>query len=196
MFEKINKDKEELKLKIQKIFTNIRNNLNERENEVLLEVDNKFDNLYFKEELIKESEKLPNKIKIFLEKGKTINTDWNNENKLIELINDCINIENSIQNINMINKNLNESISKNNIFNFYPEEKDSIIGFLRTIIKLFQMIDYKTKKEDEELEEKKGEERSKKSKQLEGLSLEEEEKLKEISKSKRKILFLLILKIN
>ena len=48
LFDKINENKENLKLKIQKIFTNIRNILNEREDEILLEVDNQFNNLYYK----------------------------------------------------------------------------------------------------------------------------------------------------
>ena len=52
MFEKINEDKEELKLKIQKIFTKIRNVLNEREDELLLEVDAKYNELFCDEEII------------------------------------------------------------------------------------------------------------------------------------------------
>ena len=34
IYEKINKEKEELKLKIQKIFTNIRNEINNREDQL------------------------------------------------------------------------------------------------------------------------------------------------------------------
>ena len=40
LFKTINESKEELKLKIQKIFTKKRNRLNEREGYLLLEVDN------------------------------------------------------------------------------------------------------------------------------------------------------------
>ena len=72
IFDKINENKEELKNNIQNIFTKIRNALNSREDELLLEVDNQFNNLFGNEEIIKESEKLPNKIKISLEKGKKI----------------------------------------------------------------------------------------------------------------------------
>ena len=61
IFEKISKDKEELKLNIQKIFTKIRNKINVREDELLLEVDKQFEHLYFSEELIKKSEKIPKK---------------------------------------------------------------------------------------------------------------------------------------
>ena len=69
LYETINSQKEELKLKIQKIFTNIRNAINEKEDDLLLEVDKQFDNAFFKEGMIKKIEKLPNKIKESLEKG-------------------------------------------------------------------------------------------------------------------------------
>ncbi len=54
---KINENKEELKLKIQKVFTKIRNSLNDREDELLLEIDKKFEEYYFNENIIKDSEK-------------------------------------------------------------------------------------------------------------------------------------------
>ena len=63
LFDKINKNKEELKLKIQKIFTNIRNSLNNREDELLNEVDKEYGNLYGNENIIRIGEKLPEKIK-------------------------------------------------------------------------------------------------------------------------------------
>jgi len=40
IFDKIEKDKEDLKLKIQNIFTKIRNTLNNRKNQLLLDIDN------------------------------------------------------------------------------------------------------------------------------------------------------------
>ena len=93
LFDNISENKENLKMKIQKIFTKIRNTLNDREDELLLKIDEKFNDLFFKEELIKESEKLPNKIKLALEKGKKTENEWNDDNKLSSLINDCLNIE-------------------------------------------------------------------------------------------------------
>ena len=99
IYEKNEKDKEELKLAIQKTFTNLRNLLNEREDELLSDVDKKYDELYFGEEMIKEFEKLPDKVKKSLEKGKLINNNWNNNN-MNSLINDCLNIENNIEEIN------------------------------------------------------------------------------------------------
>ena len=88
IFEKIDKNKEEIKMIIQKTFTKLRNALNNREDDLLSNVDKKYDELYLNEEIIKESEKLPNKIKISLEKGKEIEKNWNIY-KFNSLINDC-----------------------------------------------------------------------------------------------------------
>jgi len=133
LFEKINENKESLKLNIQKIFTKIRNCLNDREDEILLGIDNQFDKTYYSENIIKESEKLPNKTKILLEKGKTIENEWNN-NKLNLLINDCINIENNIKEINNINEKIkNYNLSQNIQIKFYPEEENEINKFLEKI---------------------------------------------------------------
>ena len=108
IFEKINNNKEELKIKIQKIFTNLRNALNKKEDELLFEVDRQYNELYFNESLIKKCEKMPEKIKKSLEKGNLIGDQWNDDNKLCFLINDCINIENNIKDI----KNIKECIEK------------------------------------------------------------------------------------
>ena len=84
--------------------------INDREEELFLEVDELYDKIYFKEDLIKNSESLPNEIKLSLEKGSIINKEWNEEdNKLRSLINDCINIENIICNISQLNQNLKKS---------------------------------------------------------------------------------------
>ena len=138
LFDKINENKESLKLKIQNIFTKIRNIINEREDEILLEVDNQFNNLYFNEDLIKESEKLPNKIKISLEKGKTLDKDWSDK-ELNCIINDCINIENNIKEINIITQNIQKSNSNKNLEIKFNE--DGINNILE-IIKKFGNVYY------------------------------------------------------
>ena len=112
IYEKINTSKEELKLNIQNIFTKIRNTLNEREDQLLSEVEVQYNNIFFKEDFIKQNEKLPNKIKLNLEKGKISDNDWNIENKLILLINNCINIENLIKDVKEINKKLKNTNNK------------------------------------------------------------------------------------
>ena len=70
IFLKITENKDSLKLKVQKLFTKIRNAINEREDKLLLEIDNQFNNLFFKEEEIKECQKLSDKIKTLITKGK------------------------------------------------------------------------------------------------------------------------------
>ena len=106
IFDKIEKDKDDLKLNVQNIFTKIRNILNEREEQLLLEIDNMFNNKYFDEVIIKKGEKLPKQIKLSLEKGKLIDKEWDNNN-LNSYINDCIKIENNIKEINIINEKVN-----------------------------------------------------------------------------------------
>jgi len=157
LFEKINENKEELKLKIQKIFTNLRNSINQREDELLLEVDQIYNNEYCNEDIIKEGEKLPNKIKMTLEKSKLIDNEWNDNNKLISIINICIKIENNIKDINLINNNINKcKLNKDlkidfsidnefsnkyieNIKNFGKISKVSIdIGLINKIIKNYE----------------------------------------------------------
>ena len=122
IYEKINLSKEELKMKIINTFTKIRNLINEREDKLLLELDNIYDNTFFKEDIIKKGEKIPNQIKTILEKGKTLGNEWDN-NKLIDKINDCINIENNIKNIIIINENIEKYSTKQFNIKFFPENE-------------------------------------------------------------------------
>ena len=110
IFEKIQKDKEEIKLEIQKVFTKLRYSINDREDELLLNVDKLFQE-NFNEDIFNKIEKLPNKMKKSLDKGKLIENNWNNNDKLNSLINDCLNIENNINKIN----NINEGLEKFNL---------------------------------------------------------------------------------
>ena len=64
-FKNIGESKEALKLKISNIFTKIRNTINEREDEILMNLENIFDKTFFKEDIIKNGEKIPNQIKIY-----------------------------------------------------------------------------------------------------------------------------------
>ena len=132
IFKKIENDKEDMKLKIQNIFTKIRTTLNEREDELLLGIDNLFNTKYFNEEIIKKGGKLPKQIKISLEKGKMLEKEWENKN-IYSNINNCINIENNIKSINILNENINkyESNNKKN-FEFHIHES-SVNNFLETI---------------------------------------------------------------
>ena len=110
IIEKKNEEKEKLKLEVQNIFTKIRNALNEKEDDLLIQIDKEYDNLFINDNLVKESEKYPDKVNNSLEKGKNIDNEWNN-NKLSLMINDCINIENNINDINKINENIKKCYS-------------------------------------------------------------------------------------
>ena len=124
IFEKINENKENLKLKIQRIFTKIRNELNNREDELLNEIDKLYDENYFKEDIIKSGEKLPDKIKKSLEQSKIIDNNWNN-NKLNLSIYNCINIEKYINDIDIIENEVKKYNLKNNLnIKFSPEENE------------------------------------------------------------------------
>ena len=132
--EKINVEKETLKLNIQKIFTKIRNILNIREDELLLEVEKTFNNHFCNENLLKENKNLPNIIKEYLEQGKIIDKEWDS-NKLNSNINICINIENKIQDINILYENIKTFNLNNNIkIHFSPDEEeiDNYLKFLKT----------------------------------------------------------------
>ena len=115
ILKEMDEKKEIIKNEIQKTFTKIRNALNDKEDELLLQVDENFEKLLIKSENYKGSEKLSNKIKLSLEKGKLIDKEWNDDNKLNSLINDCINIENNLNEINIINENIKNYKSNKNI---------------------------------------------------------------------------------
>jgi len=135
IFAKIEKDKEELKLKVQKIFTKIRNTLNDREDKLLLDIDNLYNTNYLNEHIIKKGEKLPNQIQLFLEKGRIISKEWNNnnDNNLCSYINDCVNIENNIKYIDIIIEKVKLFNKKDNdIIEFIPKE-ESFNKFLNSI---------------------------------------------------------------
>ena len=132
---KVEEEKEELKVNIQKIFTKIRNTVNDREDELLLEIDNFYNDKYINKDIFNKAEKLPKKIEYSLEKGKSINKEWD-ENNLSIYIYDCINLENNIKMMNEINENVNSFKSKeNNKVNFSPQ--DEFLEEFINSIKLF-----------------------------------------------------------
>ena len=139
LFEKIEKDKDELKLHVQKIFTRIRTVLNEREDELLNEIDKYFNNHFFDENVLKEGEKLPNKIKNSLKRVNSMDKEWDDIN-LNKYINNCIMIENDIEKINLINQQINKCLGNDTSqIIFFPNE-DNINIFLAKI-KSFGKID-------------------------------------------------------
>ena len=141
IFQKIENDKENLKLEIQTVFTKIRNIINDREDELLSEIDNIYNSNYFNEDIIKKGEKLPKQIKISLEKGKLLEKEWNDNSNLYSCINDCINIENNIKNINIINESITKCKIKNHIKIKFGPKGELFDNFLE-IIKSFGNIFY------------------------------------------------------
>ena len=131
--------KEGIKIVIQKIFTKIRNAVNDKEEELFAEVDEYFNDLFFQKEIVKEGEKLPKKIKASLEKAKLIDNQWNN-NKLNSLITDCLNIENTIKEIDKIKNDINFFDDGKIDVKFYPEENE--IQYFLEKIKKFGKVSY------------------------------------------------------
>ena len=136
IIEEININKEKAKEEILKIFTKIRNELNNREDQLLIEVDNIFEkkfNVQNIDNFIKDT-KYPEKIKIYLEKGKIAEKEWDKNEKKNILINDCINIEKAIDKMDKINTNLEKYKLQNKKFKFYcqPDEVINLIKKLGT----------------------------------------------------------------
>ena len=124
IFDNINQNKETLKSKIQKSFTKLRNAMNRKEDELLEKVDKKFEDIFFKEEIIKKCEKLPKRVNYSLEKGKLINKEETDNHKLNIFIHDCISLENNIQDIKIINENIKKCKSIKPNVKLYLEEED------------------------------------------------------------------------
>ena len=140
IFDKIVNRKEEIKKDIQKLFTNIRNELNQREETLLNEVDVLFDNNYIKEDIIKDGEKLPNKIKHSLEKSKNINLE---DNKLNWLINNCLIIEKDINTIDIIKENINKYNNSNKLdIGFTSDKKDDLNELINMIKNFGKVVKY------------------------------------------------------
>ena len=124
-----------MKINIQKIFTKIRNEINNKEDELLLKIDKKFDNLVFKESSLKDYDKSSKSIKIFLDEKNLVDKEWKDEN-IISLINECINVENNIKNLKKLNNDLKKNESKKiyNVDNNFQEEQ--INKFIKSISNL------------------------------------------------------------
>ena len=153
MFKKINESKDALKLKIQGTFTKIKDQINEREDELLLEVDKLYEETYVSDNVIRDLDKLPNRIKSSLDKGQTISKDWEKENKLNSLIYECINIENNLDYINKVNQIMKKSKNEMNThIKFFPEEKMDISQFLSKIVKFGKIYKDNELNESDELE--------------------------------------------
>ena len=131
-------------MQIKKTFHKIRYALNEREEILLNDIDIKFDEIFFKNDIISKSEKLEKMVKLQSEKGKLIDKKWDDKNKLISIINDCINIEKIINDINQINKYIKKYHKENIKIKLIPEKEPLIKIFIENNINNFGriIIDY------------------------------------------------------
>lgn len=66
----------------------------------------------FDEDTIKETEKLPGKVKKSLEKGGIIKEKWNKENEISSAINDCLEFEENLKKINDVTQKIKKYNSK------------------------------------------------------------------------------------
>ena len=133
IFEKVNQDKEELKINVQKIFTKLRNALNNREDELLLQIDNKFNELFIEERIVRESEKLPKKVKLSINKSQELIND-ENSSKMNTFLNEYLNVENNIKEIKAIQENIKKfDKSKDLLIKLVHQERDinNIIEYIK-----------------------------------------------------------------
>jgi len=103
-----------------------------------LEVDKQYNN-YINEDIVKQSKKLPEKVKISLEKGKLVENEWNNNNKIYSLINDCINIEKNIEEVNLINENIKKNKSNNNEDIIFKCNEEILINKIKIFGEIFKI---------------------------------------------------------
>ena len=130
-YEKIIEKKEKLKMKVMKTFTKLRNAINEREDKLLSDMDNIYNYYFIEEKIVKQCEKLPNEIKLSLERGKLLDNEWNNNIGKLELfINDCINIENNLKNIKIMKSKIENLNSIQREVKFLPEEENVVNTFI------------------------------------------------------------------
>ena len=121
--------------------------MNKREDELLSEIDNHFNKLFLDDNFMKQTEKLPKKINDSLEKGKTIEKEWN-INNLPSLINDCLNIENNIRDINILDENIKKIKENQHInmdFGLNDEEIKNILSVIKSFGDIFGGEDFKFK---------------------------------------------------
>ena len=157
--EKINVTKEELKINIQKIFTKIRNSLNEREEQLFSEIDKiyNFSKSVINDDKIQKIEKLPKKTQKLIKdiKLKAKDFNWRNNN-ISSLVNECINIEKNLFQVNEIIE-LRETLKKYDplmlFYSYEFKQEEEEFNELINNIKKFGYLQKKQKENTEETEE-------------------------------------------
>ena len=136
IYENVCIKKESLIIKIYEAFTKLRNVINSKEDKVLSIIEQQFNDLFFKEDILKQYEKIPNVIINDLQKGNNLEKDWDKDN-LNKTIHQCIKIENHIKDINELNKIIG---AKNDYNNKISACEYEIEYFNQSLIKLIEKI--------------------------------------------------------
>ena len=142
LYEEKNKEKENLKIKIQNLFTKLRSELNEREKELLLKVDKSYEEYTIaSEELIQRSGNLPKNVKISLEARKEMITKkLDIQDKSILFINNCSDIEMNIKDINIINQIIEKAKIINTNIYFISDDDNNDNDISKKIKKFGKII--------------------------------------------------------
>ena len=117
------KNKEEIKKKIETFFTKMRNIINEREDELNNLVDEKFNKDNFSDDELNNFKNLSKKSNYLLEIGKELSQKWD-KNKNIEMLQKCINIEKMNEKLDKFIKKINEHEEKKIEYDFISSEKE------------------------------------------------------------------------
>ena len=133
--EEVEENKDKIKEEIKSIFENIRTEINNRENILTSETDKYFDKNYFNEGIVKKKDE----IKSLLENVESIDDEWEDDDKLNEIINNCINIENNVKDINIIKAKMEKYIKNDNKFNV--QFNNDIDNFINKIKKFGYIFD-------------------------------------------------------
>ena len=132
-YKEISDKKEKLKIRIQKFFTKIRNEINKREDQLLLIVEQVYENYFFNKNFSKDIDKIENKLNLSINKEMLVSNEYNNDEiNFISLINDCILIEDCIKEINYLKENY-EKYEKNETLAIDLKLKEEEINFLNNI---------------------------------------------------------------
>ena len=112
-----NKEKENLSSQIKNVFLKLKNLLETREDQLLLELEKEYNKIFLDEKIIKENQKLPLKLKNSSELISSIREIENEEDELSSEINYYIEFEKDLNKINEIKEKINKCYSKKiNIF--------------------------------------------------------------------------------
>ena len=133
IYKEISDKKERLKIRIQKFFTKIRNEINRREDQLLLTVEQVYEKYFFNKNFNKNIDNIENHLNLSLKKVTIVLNEYNNDEiNFISLVKDCIIIEDFIKEINFLKEHY-ERYEKNNAISIDLKLKEEEIKLLDNI---------------------------------------------------------------